>query len=413
MNGRDPLAAGRRAEPARDLGPQARRPGRGPRAVPLDRDARSPGSGSTSTCPGWRRGWTGWRWSGRSITTRPRSTRRATSCSRPAGSAGSGEEHPHFGSVVARLKGPTAGLPPFVVLPGPIGNTGVGHPARPVGRTAGAGVRARSSCRSTATRSTRRSPRVRPREPTTSATPTAGPRSARAACWPGGWSRRGCAWSRSTCSRRSSTRSPGTATARRRSARSTTTPRAAADVRPRLLGPARRPGASRPSRLDAGRGHRRVRPDAADQPRRRPRPLAGRLERRAGRRRRPRRPGHRRQRRPRRRARRPARHARPSCWRRSTTASASTTGPISTAGRRPLPLVEDGRADPRAVRLIPAGWEGMQPRKSRSYTKTAPRQGPSPGLAFSCLSCVSWLTPSATSGLRFTGPRAFRGLAGL
>ena len=38
-----------------------------------------------------------------------------------------GLEHPHVGSVAVRLNGsrqPT--LPPFVILPGPIGNTGVG-----------------------------------------------------------------------------------------------------------------------------------------------------------------------------------------------------------------------------------------------------------------------------------------------
>lgn len=46
-----------------------------------------------------------------------------------------GLEYPHYGSVVSQLKGTTpSGLPPFVVLPGPIGNTGVsvGH-----GQTAG------------------------------------------------------------------------------------------------------------------------------------------------------------------------------------------------------------------------------------------------------------------------------------
>ena len=36
------------------------------------------------------------------------------------------EEHPHVGSAVARMRGSRNGLPPFVVLPGPIGNTGVG-----------------------------------------------------------------------------------------------------------------------------------------------------------------------------------------------------------------------------------------------------------------------------------------------
>jgi len=36
-----------------------------------------------------------------------------------------GEEHPHVGSVVARLKGATGGLPAFTVLPGPIQKTGI------------------------------------------------------------------------------------------------------------------------------------------------------------------------------------------------------------------------------------------------------------------------------------------------
>jgi uncharacterized protein (DUF1501 family) len=39
-----------------------------------------------------------------------------------------GEEHPHLGSVVARLEGPRNGSPPFVVLPGPIRGTGVDIP---------------------------------------------------------------------------------------------------------------------------------------------------------------------------------------------------------------------------------------------------------------------------------------------
>ncbi len=37
-----------------------------------------------------------------------------------------GQEYPHYGSVVSHLRGRTAsGLPPFVILPAPIGNTGV------------------------------------------------------------------------------------------------------------------------------------------------------------------------------------------------------------------------------------------------------------------------------------------------
>lgn len=37
----------------------------------------------------------------------------------------SGVEHPHYGSVVSKLRGRSAGLPASVMLPGPIGNTGV------------------------------------------------------------------------------------------------------------------------------------------------------------------------------------------------------------------------------------------------------------------------------------------------
>jgi len=37
-----------------------------------------------------------------------------------------GQEYPHYGSVVSQLRGRReAGMPPFVILPGPIGNTGV------------------------------------------------------------------------------------------------------------------------------------------------------------------------------------------------------------------------------------------------------------------------------------------------
>jgi len=37
-----------------------------------------------------------------------------------------GQEFPHYGAVVSQLKGPkTNGLPPFVIIPNPIGNTGV------------------------------------------------------------------------------------------------------------------------------------------------------------------------------------------------------------------------------------------------------------------------------------------------
>ena len=45
------------------------------------------------------------------------------------------DEHPHLGSVVSARLGASGGLPPFVILPGPIGHTGV---AVPHGQTAGA-----------------------------------------------------------------------------------------------------------------------------------------------------------------------------------------------------------------------------------------------------------------------------------
>jgi uncharacterized protein (DUF1501 family) len=38
---------------------------------------------------------------------------------------GAGEEYPHIGSIVARLGGPRYGMPPFVVVPGPIKSSGV------------------------------------------------------------------------------------------------------------------------------------------------------------------------------------------------------------------------------------------------------------------------------------------------
>ena len=45
-----------------------------------------------------------------------------------------GEEHPHLGSVAARLLGPNNGLPPAMIVPGPITDTGVKVPH---GQTAG------------------------------------------------------------------------------------------------------------------------------------------------------------------------------------------------------------------------------------------------------------------------------------
>ena len=39
-----------------------------------------------------------------------------------------GHEHPHVGAAIARARGSAGDLPPFMILPGPIGNTGVGVP---------------------------------------------------------------------------------------------------------------------------------------------------------------------------------------------------------------------------------------------------------------------------------------------
>ncbi len=49
-----------------------------------------------------------------------------------------GQEYPHYGAVLSHLKGPThRGMPPFVLLPGPMGSTGVtishGQGAGPLG----------------------------------------------------------------------------------------------------------------------------------------------------------------------------------------------------------------------------------------------------------------------------------------
>src|SRR5262249_1064788 len=48
-----------------------------------------------------------------------------------------GQEYPHYGAVVSHLRGPRGSAPPFVVLPCPIGNTGVsishGQSAGPLG----------------------------------------------------------------------------------------------------------------------------------------------------------------------------------------------------------------------------------------------------------------------------------------
>ncbi len=54
---------------------------------------------------------------------------------------GAGQEQPHYGAVVSQMRGPRKGAPPFVILPGPIDNTGVavshGQGAGPLGHEHG------------------------------------------------------------------------------------------------------------------------------------------------------------------------------------------------------------------------------------------------------------------------------------
>ena len=240
-----------------------------------------------------------------------------------------GEEHPHIGSVVTRLTGAKSSLPPFAVLPGPISKMGVDIPH---GQSAGwlgpvydpfhlgADPAGQDYDPRSALKRARRflDDRMkqemfsRPTRAQANEGPSCGAnRNAfnlsqereevreaygrttfgQSCLLAHGWSRPASGWSRSTCSRRSSTASPGTATGRPRSARWTITPGAAADLRPGLRRPDRRPGAARSAGIDAGGRRRRVRPHAPAQRGRRPRPLAGRLERCPGRRRRPRRAG--------------------------------------------------------------------------------------------------------------------------
>ena len=105
-----------------------------------------------------------------------------------------GEEHPHFGSVVARLKGPRNGLPPFVVASRPDRQHGRRHSPRPVRRLAGFGFHwpvASASRRSGGSRTSTRSVRPRSRNGTAIDYGPDGP-SARAVCWRAGWSKRAC-----------------------------------------------------------------------------------------------------------------------------------------------------------------------------------------------------------------------------
>ena len=345
----DLALARRRSQPVGDLGPQARRPRGGPGTIPLDRDP-VPGRADFRASP-----------AAGDADGPVALVRSVHHDAAPIHETGhqllqtgrlcrAGEEHPHLGSVVARLER-SQGRSAAVRRPSrPDRKHGSRHPPRAVGRLAGAGVMTRSTLdadpaaldfdptigagsRTTLPRRWRAArsgsdPAPAPDERTaldrarpeclrperararSYATLMVGRPSDRAACWPGGWSRPASAWSRSTCSRRSSTASPGTATARRPSARWTTTPTSLLPTFDQAFA-ALIDDLERRGRLEttlvvaAGEFGRTPRLNAVG----RPRPLAGRLERRPGRRRRSRRTGRRLERRARRLSRRPARHA--------------------------------------------------------------------------------------------------------
>ena len=100
----DLASAGRRPEPARDLGPQAGRPRRSA-ARSIDRDPLSRASEFASTCPGWRRGWIAWRWFDRVAPEAAPIHETGHQLLQTGALCRAGEEAPHFGSVIARLHG--------------------------------------------------------------------------------------------------------------------------------------------------------------------------------------------------------------------------------------------------------------------------------------------------------------------
>ena len=115
--------------------------------------------------------------------------------------------------------------------------------------------------------------------------------SARACCWPAGWSRPACGWCRSTGIRGPDEPSDNPCwdshTGETKRLKEVLVPPVDAGV----FGAARRPDRARPAGRDAGRLPGRVRPHAAVQQPRRPRPLGAGVFDRSGRRRHPRRHG--------------------------------------------------------------------------------------------------------------------------
>ncbi len=180
---------------------------------------------------------------------------------------GLGEEHPHLGSLAACRLGPRGEIPPFCVLPGPLGSTGVnvprGQSAGPLGRNF--------------------DPLVLDAAHDLSAEPAA----MRDAYGHDAFGR-SCLRARQLVEagagrhrehvrdglrhRELGLPRPGPVQYPRRLRHDR-----AADLRPRLSRPPERPGAAGTIGHDAGRGHGRVRPHAPAQRGRRPRSLAGRL----------------------------------------------------------------------------------------------------------------------------------------
>ena len=351
-----------------------------PRPVRRDPHRACPASSSASCCPSRRRSRTSSRSSAAS-TTAPATTPRATTGCSPASrgrpstprtstsSAGRASARRRRGSAAPNRPGmprlrrrartsaaapttssttrPTsaAAYNPFVVESDPndpkfrVRNLTLPaeHAARPPGgppraartldrprqavgrrRTAGPRRRTRSGRSRCSPARTRRRPSTSPPSRPRSATATAGTPSARAPCWPGGWSRPASRSSRSTACR-------GTTTA--------TAGRLTTEEAAKLLIPPLDPALAAlvddlidrgPVRVDAGRGDGRVRPHAADEHGRRPRPLGQHVQRADGLRVDADGPGDRPQQRRAASTRRTGRSARRTWPRRSTTTSAST-----------------------------------------------------------------------------------------